>query len=361
MMMFWLQVLGAAVIGVYVVWKIQSKYWMSRRNEAKSHFNNEKASDSIDSQTIVPLTDFDWRTTEPLKIRPFKPIYHMTMGLQSCSPSEFIEMDRTYLDRLTVRTNTIRAHTPTVLQALPSSHAAIQELYTYLTATYLPTRFPTIYALTPTYLLNKATSHHIPLHPSSPLEALHELGTNVDTEFLLLVPSPDGDGYMLAGFIACFPSGFDTQSLLGKKIRDIHKPVPRYKEKLETSMYRSFDRLEVGKIVKRVNWSITTHSRLFAPSGNHLYEGEEAKPEEFDINDTHLRCERQLVHRLPQTKALVFSFKTYLTPLAQVKEEGLGEELAEAIDGLRKGSVPEIHYYKRGVVWGEKVKQYLRS
>ncbi|EDO02341.1 hypothetical protein SS1G_04817 [Sclerotinia sclerotiorum 1980 UF-70] len=351
----------------------------------KSHFNNEKASDSIDSQTIVPLTDFDWRTTEPLKIRPFKPIYHMTMGmkrllprdsscpvvfsdfylqnkgLQSCSPSEFIEMDRTYLDRLTVRTNTIRDHTHTVLQALPSSHAAIQELYTYLTTVYLPTRFPTIYSLTPTSLLNKATNHHIPLHPSSLLQALHELGTNIDTDFLLLVPSPDGDGYMLGGFIACFPSGFDTQALLGKKIRDIHKPVPRYKEKLEMSMYRTFDRLEVGKIVKRVNWSITTHSRLFVPSGNHLYEGEEAKPEDFDINDTHLRCERQLVHRLPQTKALVFSFKTYLTPLAQVKEEGLGKELAEAIDGLRKGSVPEIHYYKRGVVWGEKVKEYLRS
>lgn len=57
----------------------------------------------------------------------------------------------------------------------------------------------------------------------------------------------------------------------------------------------------------------------------------------------------------------MFSFKTYLTPITQIKEEGLGEELAEAIDGLKKGNVPEIHYYKKGVVWGEKVKEYLRS
>ncbi|KAH8645500.1 hypothetical protein BX600DRAFT_478233 [Xylariales sp. PMI_506] len=29
---------------------------------------------------IEPLKDFDWETTEPLKFRPFKPTYHITMG-----------------------------------------------------------------------------------------------------------------------------------------------------------------------------------------------------------------------------------------------------------------------------------------
>ena len=29
---------------------------------------------------ITPLPDFDWETTEPLKLRPFKPKYHLTMG-----------------------------------------------------------------------------------------------------------------------------------------------------------------------------------------------------------------------------------------------------------------------------------------
>jgi hypothetical protein len=34
-----------------------------------------------------------------------------------------------------------------------------------------------------------------------------------------------------------------------------------------------------------VQWAITTHDRLFAASGNHLYEGEEVESEEVDIND----------------------------------------------------------------------------
>lgn len=57
----------------------------------------------------------------------------------------------------------------------------------------------------------------------------------------------------------------------------------------------------------------------------------------------------------------MFGFHTYTYPISEIKEEGLGEELATAIDGLKDGSVPEIHIYKRGFVWGDAVKAYLRS
>jgi hypothetical protein len=51
-------------------------------------------------------------------------------------------------------------------------------------------------------------------------------------------------------------------------------------------------------------------------------------------------------------------------PLTEIKEEGSGEvakELCEAIDGLTKGNVPEMWRYKRAVVWGERVMEFLRS
>ena len=51
-------------------------------------------------------------------------------------------------------------------------------------------------------------------------------------------------------------------------------------------MDRFFDRLEVGKVVLRSNWSITTHERLYAVGGgNHLYEGEVPEDEAVDINN----------------------------------------------------------------------------
>lgn len=68
-----------------------------------------------------------------------------------------------------------------------------------------------------------------------------------------------------------------------------------------------------------------------------------------------------MVHRLPRSKAILFSFKTYLYPIQDIKEEGLGEVLADAIDGLRTGSVTGMYRYKRAAVWGASVQRYLRN
>jgi hypothetical protein len=61
------------------------------------------------------------------------------------------------------------------------------------------------------------------------------------------------------------------------------------------------------------------------------------------------------------SKAIVFTVHTYTYPIRQIKDEGLGEELAIAADGLQKGNVPGMHYYKKGDVWGEALKDFLRS
>lgn len=76
---------------------------------------------------------------------------------------------------------------------------------------------------------------------------------------------------------------------------------------------------------------------------------------------TVLRCERQTLHRLPVSKALVFTVHTYTYPVRQIKDEGCGEDLANAVDGLKRGNVPEMHAYKKGDVWGEALKDFLRS
>jgi hypothetical protein len=163
-------------------------------------------------------------------------------------------MDKTYLSRITLRKEIMRSHAATVLQAHPESIPAVNELYTFLFSTYLPQRFPRIFILSSTSLYNTATGSSIPLTPSSnPIETLSRIGENVDDEFLLLLKAEDGDGYVLKAFVTCFPNGFDTERKLGLRLREIHGPVPGYKEKLEKSMDRFFERLEVGRVVSRAN------------------------------------------------------------------------------------------------------------
>jgi hypothetical protein len=160
----------------------------------------------------------------------------------------------------------MQEHQSTVLQAQPIIQPAINELYTYLTSIYLPQRFPTLFQLSPEgqQLHNLATSCTLPLEPpADPIQTLSLLGANLEDDFLFLLPADDGDGYVLRGFVTCFPSGFDTREKLGLKLREIHKPVPGYKEKLELSMDRFFDRLEVGRLVRRVNVCFFFHPSFY--------------------------------------------------------------------------------------------------
>jgi hypothetical protein len=191
-------------------------------------------------------------------------------------------MDKNYLSRLTLRKQIIAEHHDIAIQASPEIKSAVDELYTWFVGTYLPTRFPTLFTLNPTSLYNSATSLLLPLcPPEDPVRTLEILGSNLDEDFLLLLPSSDDDGYVLKGYVTCFPAGFNTKEKFGLKLREIHGPVPGYKEKIGLSMDRFFERLEVGRVVLRSNWSITTHGRLFAASGNHLYAGEDVSEDEI--------------------------------------------------------------------------------
>lgn len=293
-------------------------------------------------------------------------------------------MDNTYLSRMHLRRELIEAHHASTVHSNTVAEPAVLEFHSCMTKKYLPIRFPTIFrprsAQTGPELYNAVSNSSLPLHPSSATSALASLGEHIDTDFLFLLPhrtAADGSPvYHLEAFVTCFPSGFNTREMCGLPLAAIHKPVPSYKETIEKSMDRFFAKIEVGRVVKRVNWSITTNDLLFAEEGNHLYvEGEEEssgdagsvgndierQKQEVVIENCRLRCERQTLHRLPKTKALVFAFQTYQYTLAEVKAEGNGPSLAEAIDGLGVGNAPGMKSYKRGVIWGDRVKEYLLS
>lgn len=71
--------------------------------------------------------------------------------------------------------------------------------------------------------------------------------------------------------------------------------------------------------------------------------------------------ELQTLSRLPKTGDILFSFKTYTYPLEDIKAEGLGPELADAIDGLKTGNAPGMWKYRGATRWAKSVCEYLRS
>ncbi|KAF0317900.1 hypothetical protein GQ607_014817 [Colletotrichum asianum] len=71
------------------------------------------------------LEYFDWKSASPRKFRPFKPIYHITMALQSDTPSDLITIDKDYLERINLRKTLIKKHGQTVHGYIPSGQDAV--------------------------------------------------------------------------------------------------------------------------------------------------------------------------------------------------------------------------------------------
>ncbi|KAI2789684.1 hypothetical protein POX_d05180 [Penicillium oxalicum] len=305
------------------------------------------------------------------------------MGIEAVDRNDLILFDNTYTDRLHLRESLLLQYFTDVIGVTDESNVhiqhAVQELYNYLFASYLPTRYPAIFevcpkeaASTPAQVKNLETGHVFPMQAtqSTPLRAaLRTIAQNVDEDFFILFPqqgaTKDEEVYTLEAYAACFPSGFQPKDKIGKRLADIHGPVPGYKEKLQRSMDRFFARLEPGRYVKRVNWGLTVDEELFSnfDKSKPAFEGKLQKLslQELDLDKTFLRCERQTLHRLPASGAIIFGFHTYLYPIRDIKEEGSGDFLAQAIDGLENGSVPEMFTYKNGEKWADAVREYLRS
>jgi hypothetical protein len=314
-------------------------------------------------------------------------------GLEAGELSDLIAIDCTYAEGVQQRREIIRQNPQTALQCTDAAVTAASELYEWMFGTYLPKRFPSMFSLDfdsdqsdGRQLINVTTGESIPVAaPESGRSALKSLGEHVDSDFIIMLPSSQAeDGspiYHLQGFVNPCPAGFNLYERLGLPLSGVHGPVPGYKDKLERSMDRTFARLELGKLIRRRNWSIATNDHLFNLGGTHIFRSKrdlerEARGEpmseqlrmeievhqaEVRIEDCRLRSERQSLFRLPKTGAVIFSFKTYLYTLEEIKASGQAEALADAIEGLGQGNVPEFRYYKREVVWGSKVLEYLRS
>ena len=284
-------------------------------------------------------------------VRPFGRVRcaNVREGLSKSDINGIIHIDNNYPERIRARQDIVRQY-PGALDCLNSAASTLNELYEFLVQEYLPRRYLTIFRLenSTDKLKNLVTSETLPLTASEDrYETLRRINRNVDEDFLMLLPAPDGDGYSLQSFIWAYPVGFDPQSKLGIKLRDAHGPVPGYKEKLTLSMDRYFGKLEPGNIKSRTNWSVATNNNLCERGEYHLYPGQESTDTEFEVENCYLRCELQSLFTLPKSGGRILTVHLYLYPLQEVKDLGFGLEMADAIDGLKNGNVPGFHRYKR--------------
>jgi hypothetical protein len=289
-----LAVLGAAVAYCWLLVSPKLSRWRRDQKLAEKKSGPPSPNNPFKAEAI---TDFDWQKREPLKLRPFKPVYHITMGLSAVDPLDLIIMDKNYLGRVTLRRQLIAEHGATVHGHVAGGEDAVAELYSSLMGEYLPSRYPAMFTLSADgkMLANFVTGRTFPTSPPADTdETLRILGETVEDDIFLLKDTPHG--HQSVAFICCFPMGFNPSEKLGKGLKAIHGPVPSF-DKIGPSMERFFGKLEVGKNVKRANWSIQTHPELFDCRSHMTNETmEEGIKSEVDIDQVSLRKNHLLQH-----------------------------------------------------------------
>ena len=115
----------------------------------------------------------------------------------------------------------------------------------------------------------------------------------------------------------CFPSNWRLADKIGKKLAEVHGPVPGYAEKLAAPVDRFFKNLSADAITRRANWLIHATPELFQ-AGHKLDAATAAAITSANAGEKlWLRVERQTLRRLPQSGAVLFTIRTHLTQLGQ--------------------------------------------
>ena len=115
-------------------------------------------------------------------------------------------------------------------------------------------------------------------------------------------------------------------------------------------------KVKAGSLVERVNWTVLDSPSLFRPGG-HFHQAPAEHVTADNAGDTlFLRVERQTLRQLPRTRAVVFSIRTYVYPLAKIATDpDVAARLAAAVRGLPA----ELSRYKSVGVFVEPLLAFL--
>lgn len=251
--------------------------------------------------------------------------HRMQMGLMALKPQDWIEIDDALATTLLAKRRLLADRHGEVFAALPGTEAAGAEVL-HLLADHLPRRFPAQYPRMNTTIAIAATGELVGI--GTPGVHPLETAARLVPEDLCLMRRTEA-GYILAAACVCFPSRWRLADKIGRSLKAIHGPVPGYADALEAPVDRFFDRIAADKPVWRLNWTIHDSPDLFQPASV-----KRAPPADFG-RAVFLRVERQTLRRLPQSGDVLFTIRTYITPLGEIaRDADAARRLAAAIENL---------------------------
>lgn len=281
---------------------------------------------------------------------------HPKMGLRPLSLQSWLEIDEDFCAQLTLKSKLLSHCHDAVFAAIPDTQLAQKESLT-LIVDHLLTRFPSIYQLTDD---KRESLHNLKMQQTwqiadakiAPLDLAARL---VQEDLCLMQPSTEG--YQLAAASVCFPLRWSLRDKVGQSMGKIHQRVPEYSQRLTRPVDNMFDRLKESSPGLRFNWTVVDSPDLRLLQSKQVTELNDAITPDNAGEMLWLRVERQTLRRLPVSRNILFTIRTFVYPLWQVTQQSEAADLAGAIAVLK----PEMQVYKNLLPFRQALTGYLNS
>jgi dimethylamine monooxygenase subunit A len=262
--------------------------------------------------------------------------FRWRLGVRPLDLRDWIELGDDADSAIAAKARLNAAHPATVFAAMDGVERESQQVADALLE-HLHTRFADRYA-------DAVLEPH--LHP---LDAAARLVP----EDLVLMVERDGRLVFGAGSV-CFPNRWDLRSKIGLSLADVHRPVALLNDQLQGPIDGFFDRLTPDRSFWRLGWGVLDTDDWYTPT-----DGTAApRPLEPMPQQLFLRVERETLRRFPVTNAVLFTIRTYVTPIPVIAvDRPTARRLADSLEGL-----PEpVQAYKDVATFGGSLIEHLRK
>jgi dimethylamine monooxygenase subunit A len=197
---------------------------------------------------------------------------------------------------------------------------------------------------------------HSPDGPDTTLDPdLHPLdaAARLVPEDLVLLVERDGR-LVVGGGSVCFPNRWDLRSKIGRSMAEVHAPVDLLNDQLEAPVDAFLQRLTPERSFWRLGWGVLDTADWYTP-----LDGTAApRPVDPAPGELFLRVERETLRRFPRTGCILFTIRTYVTPVdTPLTAPEVADRFAAALESLPPG----VRDYKDLAVTAETLAAYARQ
>jgi hypothetical protein len=217
-------------------------------------------------------------------------------GILPVEGEDWLRVDEAYAAQMAERERLMAAVPEVVHALLPEARPAAEELYAVVLDRLTRMEGFRVGATS----VVRPDGVEVALDPEEPLMTLGRLVQ----EDLCLMEQAGEESRLTAG-ILCFPASWTLGQKVGRALVSIHEPVPPYDEGVAKRVQRLFDAIRPGQGLWRMN---------FLTYDDHVLHQPRAEGQRRPRPQGHffVRCERQCLLRLPETRAVVFAIHTYV-------------------------------------------------